>query len=246
MDTTLLPSGQNLQFHFKKLLIGYKINTGDDSNKLSETYPVECTSGQFLMRTSKLATMELIWGEFMSALEQYKKKRKANIPPPVEDEASTIPYFEKQEASVTRESVAEGSFGYVPGYLPPEDDSIVNLNCYSGSVVNRRVARYYAREWLKRWRDDPVQHIGSHSLLWQLRQILKMPRDVLSGWDARIYHQSGRSFGKTGIRIIDTALHSDHSGIHFSDSSDEVLEETQGLLLWAIYFKQERCTAYWL
>jgi len=53
------------------------------------------------MRTSKLATMELIWGEFTSALEQYKKKRKAKTPPPVEDEASTIPSFDEHEASAT-------------------------------------------------------------------------------------------------------------------------------------------------
>ena len=73
-----------------------------------------------------------------------------------------------------------------------------------------------------------------------------MPCDVLSGWDARTNHQSGRSFGKTGMHIIEVALRADNSGIHCSDSSDEALEETRGLLLWAIYFKQERCTAYWL
>ncbi len=109
----------------------------------------------------------------------------------------------------------------------------------------------YAREWLKRWKEDPVHHIGSHALLWQLRMILRMTVDVTSGAHARTLHGTGRSFGPSGFAIVDTALSTVQSGsscepIHANDAADEALENSRDMLLWAIYFINEGCIPYWL
>ena len=134
------------------------------------------------------------------------------------------------------------------GYLPAEDDDISILRLYQGCRSNRIVARFYAREWLQRRRDKTA---GSQSLLWQLRQILRMTEAVTSGAHARSLHRTGHSFGTSGAYIIETALSAFRSGecdiaLHINDLADEALEEERGLLLWAIYFKDEGCIPYWL
>ena len=52
----------------------------------------------------------------------------------------------------------------------------------------------------------------------------------------------------SGAYIIETArfVHTGECDIalHINDSADEALEEERGLLLWAIYFKDEGCIPY--
>jgi len=197
-----------------------------------------------------------VWAEFSCVLEAYYR----NYPNNKEENMSKYKETEKLAAdeSVSRHlpipsasyslHTSSSSTEYPSGYLPPEDDAISILRLYQGCCSNRVVARFYAREWLKRRRDETG---GSQSLLWQLRQVLRMTEAVTSGAHARSLHRTGHSFGRSGASIIETALSAFRSGecgisLHMNDSLDEALEEERGLLLWAIYFKDEGCIPYWL
>jgi len=77
-----------------------------------------------------------------------------------------------------------------------------------------------------------------------------MTEAVTSGAHARSLHRTGHSFGTSGAKIIETAPNF-RSGecdiaLHINDSADEALEEERGLLLWAIYFKDEGYIPYLL
>ena len=218
------------------------------------------------MRELVKMTTQFLWKEFDKALLKYKLEHpKLNIvevnAPSAEEPCIRVRlpnepeglFVELEERTIVEPTKCECSNAseYSPGYIPPQDHNISILSVYTGSRNNRIVARFYAREWLKRWRDDPVHHIGSHALLWQLRMILRMTSDVTSGAHARMLHETGRSFGSTGFSIVETALSTRRSGscfdpLHASDADDEALENSRDMLLWAIYFQNERCVPYWL
>ena len=117
----------------------------------------------------------------------------------------------------------------IPGFLFQGDG---NLADFQGNQVNRKVARYYAREFKLRWN---VNSAAAFRLLSQLKLILKMDGAVISGVHAQASHPKG-SFGKSGISIIDSALADDCSPPHQDDASDEAIEADRGVLLWAVYW----------
>jgi len=106
--------------------------------------------------------------------------------------------------------------------------------------VNRKIARYFAREFKLRWQMNPP---AAFRLLSQLKMILKMDRAVTSGVDAQASHPKG-SFGKSGIHIIESALADDCASPHQDDASDEAVEVDRGLLLWAVYWIDMGCVPY--
>ena len=141
-----------------------------------------------------------VWADFTCVLEVYYR-----IYP--NDKEENISKNEKTEKLAADESVTRhlpipsasysihnsSSTKYPSGYLLPDDDAISILRLYQGCCSNRVVARFYARKWLKRRRDETG---GSQSLLWQLRQVLRMTEAVTSGAHARSLHRTGHSFGR--------------------------------------------------
>jgi hypothetical protein len=94
-----------------------------------------------------------------------------------------------------------------PGFLFQGDG---NLAAFQGSLVNRKIARYYAREFKLCWHVNPPV---AFRLLSQLKMILKIDRAVTSGVDVQASHPKG-SFGKSGISIVESALADDCASPH--------------------------------
>jgi hypothetical protein len=125
----------------------------------------------------------------------------------------------------------------MPGFLFRGDGS---LAAFQGIQVNRKIARYYAREFKLRWHDNSASALR---LLSQLKMILIMDRAVKSGLDAQASHSKG-SIGPSGITIIDKALSDFCAPPHNNDASDEAVENDRGLLLWAVYWIDMGCVPY--
>jgi hypothetical protein len=124
-----------------------------------------------------------------------------------------------------------------PGFLFQGDG---NLAAFQGSLVNRNIARYYAREFKLCWHVNPPV---AFRLLSQLKMILKVDRAVTSGVDVQASHSKG-SFGKSGINIIDLALADDYASPHQDVQAMRRLKLIVGLLLWAVYWMDMGCVPY--
>jgi hypothetical protein len=105
---------------------------------------------------------------------------------------------------------------------------------------NRKPARFLAREAADRILQGNTK--GGFKILQQCKLIVSMKRAVLSGNDASACFPG--IFGPSGIAIVGDSFSCSSRPMHTADAEDKAREDTSGLLLWALLWKEHKFKPY--